>query len=294
MDLPQMCSKPVRLATALSAILVLGCAATPAFALFGKAKPTPEAAKPAQARQPAAAPAPVEVRRATAEQRAAADRADPLTQATFWLRETQANPTDVLASIKLSKAMRALGRNEEAVQAAEAAVVIAPDNIDALLENARAKIGVNQGFYAIATLERAQRIAPRDWRPLSLKGVALEQSERPEEARQAYEQALALSPDNAAVLSNMALLLAGRGDIAQAEVLLRKAVTRPEVSVQEQMNLALVLGLRGKVTEAEQIMRRTLPPEQANANLAYLRSAAAPGPVGAVGRSWGALEGAQR
>lgn len=286
-----MCSKPVHLATALGAVLALGLAATPAFALFGKDKPKTEAAKPATA----AAQAKPELRRATAEQRAAADRADPLTQATFWLRETQADPTDVLASIKLSKALRALGRNEEAVQAAEGAVVIAPDNIDALLENARAKIGVNQGFHAIATLERAQKIAPRDWRALSLKGVALEQSERPDEAQAAYSQALALSPDNPAVLSNMALLVAGRGDIAGAETLLRKAAVQPGASAQEQMNLALVLGLRGKVAEAEQILRRTLPPEQANANLAYLRAGApAPGPVGAAGRSWGALEGAQR
>ncbi len=287
-----MCPKPARLATALApvlaAILMMGCAATPAFALFGKAKP--EAAKPAAA----AAPPVREVRRATPEQRAAADRAEPLTQATFWLREAQNDPTDHEASTKLSKALRALGRNEEAVQAAEAAVVIAPDNIEALLENARAKIAVNQGFYAVATLERAQKVAPRDWRPLSLKGVALEQSERPQEAIQAYEQALALSPDNAAVLSNMALLLAGRGDTAQAEAMLRKAVARPEARAQERLNLALVLGLQGKVAEAEQIMRRTLPPEQANANLAYLRGASAgPGPVGAAGRNWGALEGAQ-
>jgi Flp pilus assembly protein TadD len=286
-----MSSKP---AAALLAVLCLG-AATPAFALFGKDKPKPQAPQPAQgpaATAPAAQPAKVEARRATPEQRAAASRAEPLTQATFWLREVQADPTDVEASTRLSKALRALGRNDEAVQAAEAAVVVAPDNLEALLENARAKIAANKGFYAIATLERAQQLAPKDWRPLSLKGVALEQSERPQEAYEAYQTALALSPNNPAVLSNLALYTAGRGDPVAAEGLLRRAVASPAATAQERLNLALVLGLQGKVAEAEQILRQNLPPEMANANLAYLR-AGLPTAGGAAPRSWGALEGAQ-
>jgi Flp pilus assembly protein TadD len=293
-----MCPKPVRLATALTAVLALATVATPAFALFGKAKPKAEAAaKPTEARPATAAaqsPEP-QVRKATAEQRTAAERMDPLGRATFWLREHQADPGDVAASIKLSQALRALGRNEEATQAAGAAIVLAPTDVEALLEDARAKIGAGQAFYAIDSLKRAQAIAPKDWRPVSLMGVALEASERPDEAKAAYDQALALSPDNPAVLSNLALLLAGRGEPAQAEALLRKAVARPGVTIQERQNLALVLGLQGKLAEAERLMRQDLPPEIANANLAYFRGAAGPASSAAVasGRSWGALEGVQ-
>jgi Flp pilus assembly protein TadD len=286
----QMCPKPARLATALAAILAMGCVASPAFALFGKAKPKADAAAaPAGSR-----PADPLVRKATAEQRAAAERLEPLNQATFWLRESQADPGDVEASVKLARALRAIGRFDEALQAADQAVVVGPSNVEALLENARVKIAANKAFYAVATLQRASQVAPKDWRPLSLLGVALEQSERPEEAREAYEQALVLSPDNPAVLSNMALFLAGRGDSVRAEALLRKAVARPGATAQERVNLALVLGLQGKMAEAEQMMRQDLPPEIANANLAYLRGVPEPGSAGlATARNWGALGGQQ-
>ncbi|MNU05446.1 hypothetical protein D3C72_2502570 [compost metagenome] len=37
-------------------------------------------------------------------------------------------------------------------------------------------------------------------------------------------------------------------------------------------NLALVVGLQGRFPEAEQIARQELDPQQADANVAYLRS----------------------
>ena len=38
-------------------------------------------------------------------------------------------------------------------------------------------------------------------------------------------------------------------------------------------NLALILGLEGKLAEAERLERQDLPPELAEANMAYLRAA---------------------
>lgn len=289
-----MCPNPVRLATALAAVLALSAAATPAFALFGgskgKDKPAAEA-KPADKAKAAEAP---KARKATAEERAAAERLDPLARAAFWVRETQIDPTDVDANIRLSRSLRALGRPDEAGQAAAVAAVLAPTNVEALLEDARAKIAGGQAFYAIEGLQRARQLAPKDWRPVSLLGVALETSERPDEAREAYQQALALSPDNPAVLSNLAMFYAGRGDAPKAEGLLRKAVAHPGVTAQERQNLAYVLGLQGKLDEAERLMRQDLPPEAANANLAYFRSASAAGPSApASTRTWSAVQGAK-
>jgi Flp pilus assembly protein TadD len=219
---------------------------------------------------------------------------DPLARAAFWAREAQIDPADAEAGVRLSSALRALGRYREAAQAADVVLVSAPANLEALLESARAKIGGGQAFYAIELLKRAQAAAPKDWRPLSLLGVALEQTQRPDEARQAFDQALALSPDNPAVLSNLALFHAAHGDAAQAETLLRRAVSRPGAEAQERQNLALVLGLQGKLAEAERLMRQDLPPEVANANLAYLRASAGQLPPGVqAGRSWGAVEDAQ-
>ena len=55
---------------------------------------------------------------------------------------------------------------------------------------------------------------------------------------------------------------------------------------------------QGKYAEAEQLMRRDLPPEVANANLAYLQANPGRAPGSAAGpgssiRSWSDLQGAQ-
>lgn len=265
--------KPIRPTTAralvaLAAALAFTTAAQPASAaLFGGRKKT----DPPPAAQDTAAPQP-----ASAEARAAADRQDPLARAAFWSREMQINPADATAGVKLSAALRALGRNDEAAVIAGQVLAANPNHVEALLEDARAKIAGGAPFYAIAPLKAAQAAAPKDWRPLSLLGVALAQTERPDEAREAYLAALKLSPENPAVLTNYALFHAARGEKEQAETLLRRAVAGPGAGPRERQNLALVLGLQGKLAEAERLMRQDLPPEQAAANLAYLRAQPAP------------------
>jgi Flp pilus assembly protein TadD len=160
-------------------------------------------------------------------------------------------------------------------------LVIQPDNQDAMLELARAHLAAGKGFHAIEPLRKAQAMSPRDWRILSLLGVAYDQVSRGAEAEAVWTQALALSPNNPAVLSNQAMHFAAAGDVVRAEQLLRVAVAQPGATIRERQNLTLVLGLQGKLAEAEQLIRQDLPPEQAEANLAYLRAAA-----GGAGRSW--------
>lgn len=218
-------------------------------------------------------PAPPEViHKATPQQRAMVDRLDPLSRATFWSNETDLDPSDTVAGVKLAAVLRELGRFEEADSAAQRVLTIEPNNYDALLETARARIAGRKGFYAIEALRAAIKAQPGDWRPESLLGVALEQSERPVEAREAYQRALTLSPENPAVLSNLAMSYAAEGDRVQAEQLLRRAVARPEATIKERQNLALIVGLQGRIEEAERLIRADLPPEVASANLAYLRS----------------------
>lgn len=283
--------KPARLATALAAAAFLAASVAPAeAALFGaKGKPEVEKSKSKDAAGKAGDAA--AGRAATPQERATADRLDPLARVAFWSHEMQVAPTDAEAGVKLAVALRALGRNEEAAVIAEQVLVSHPNNVEALLEDARAKIAGGQPFYAIQPLTAAKAAAPKDWRPLSLLGVAYEQTQRPEDAEAAYQAALRLSPENPAVLANLALMHAARGDKDQAEILLRRAVAGPGAGARERQNLALVLGLQGKLTEAERLMRQDLPPEIAAANLAYLKAEAQPGAAGAAARSWGAMAG---
>lgn len=230
--------------------------------------PTPAAnAQTAQAAQaaPPRVPAP-------AEARAAYGRLDPLARSVFWAREMEINPADPVAGVELAEALRQLGQHEQAAATAQQVLVSQPNNVDAMLEIGRAHIARGQAFYGIAALEQARGLAPSDWRPLSLLGVAYQQVRRPDDARGVWNEALRLSPDNPEVLTNAAMAQATGGDAAGAEILLRRAVAQPSATLQMRLNLAMVLGLQGKTAEAEQIIRRDLPPDAADRNLEWLRT----------------------
>jgi Flp pilus assembly protein TadD len=269
-----MCRKLALLATvmalatgpALAATTAISAAATPA----GASATAPSAA---QSKQPP---------KATAQERAEAERLDPLARATFWAHVVDTDPRDSDAGVKLARALRALSRFDEAAAAADQVLVMEPNNLEALLESARARVAAGQGFYAIDPAQRAEALAPHDWRPVSLLAIGLEQSDRDAEALAAHQKALAMAPTNPAVLSNLGIYYATHGDAAQAEPLLRKAADSPDATAQERQNLALVLGMEGKFDEAAQIQRHDLPPDQVSNNLAYLKGATTPPST----RSW--------
>jgi Flp pilus assembly protein TadD len=98
-----------------------------------------------------------------------------------------------------------------------------------------------------------------------------------------------LSPENPAILANMAMGPLTAGDLDTAESLLRRAVSHPEAGLQVRQNLALVLGLKGDMAEAERMLRRDLPPEAADASLAWLRQRSSAS-ASAPGRTWGSLQ----
>ena len=252
--------------------------------LFGLAAPAvaQQAAAPAQAAAPRAP--------ASAEARAAYDRADPLSRSVFWTEQAELNPMDPIAGVKAAQAMRDLGRYEEAANMAERVLLVQPANVEAMLEVGRGHIARGQAFYGVGALEKARDANPRDWRAWSLLGTAYEQVRRSQDAQAAWAQALALSPDNPDVLTNMAISAMTRGDTAAAEPLLRRAAAQPGASLKVRLNLAMALGLNGKMDEAEQMMRRDLPPDAADRNLAWLRARAGSAAADQA-RTWDSLQG---
>src|SRR5690606_5355289 len=112
---------------------------------------------------------------ADAATRAGYDRADALSRSVFWTQEPQLNPLDPVAGVRLSQALRVLGRYDPAAATAQGVLVVQPANVEAMLEVGRAHIARGQAFYGIAALEQAKAAAPRDCRPLSLLGVAYQQ-----------------------------------------------------------------------------------------------------------------------
>jgi Flp pilus assembly protein TadD len=275
-----MCRKRALLATVLAPVLAIGVLTA------GSADAADKAAKASAQPAPAAA-APAPPRKASPAERAEARRADPLTRMAFWSTEVERDGRDVEAGVGLAQALRALGRYDEAAGAAGNVLVFAPDNYDALMESARANVARGQGFYAIEPGRKAAALAPRDWRPLSLLGVAYEQAKRDDEALAAHRQAVALAPNEAVPLANLAMHLASSGDLKGAETALRQAVALPSATIQVRQNLALVVGLQGRMDEAEKLARQDLPPESVDNNLAWLRAATG---QESTTRSWSAVK----
>ncbi len=100
----------------------------------------------------------------------------------------------------------------------------------------------------------------------------LDQLGRSADARAKYRQALDIMPNEPSVLSNLGMSYVLSGDLKMAETYLQQAISQPGADSRVRQNLALVVGLQGRFAEAEQIARRELTQQQADANVAYLRS----------------------
>jgi Flp pilus assembly protein TadD len=195
-----------------------------------------------------------------------------------WRREAavqgaryRANPADRDAAIAYARALSALGERAQAVAVLEQASMHHPGDKAVLGAYGRALAAVGNYAQALDVLNRAHSPDQPDWRILSAQGAVLDQMGRHEDAQRYYSSALKIVPDEPSVLSNLGLSYALSRDLPKAEATLRRAVTQPGADPRVRQNLALVVGLQGRFAEAESIARADLPPDEAAANVAYLK-----------------------
>jgi len=209
----------------------------------------------------------------------------------FYRDRFNANPKDADAALQYGKALRAAGQRSQAVAVLEKATIAHPDD-KALLAGFGRALADNGNFQqAFDVLTRAHTPDNPDWRILSAQGAVLDQMGQSEEARQYYASALRIVPDEPSVLSNLGLSYLLAKDLPKAEETLRRAYGRPDADPRVRLNLALVVGLRGHVAEAESIVKDGRPPEEAAANVTYLRHALA---RNANARAYNAIPAAAR
>ena len=111
---------------------------------------------------------------------------------------------------------------------------------------------------ALADLRRAHFLAPRDYAILNACGLCLARMERPEEAQQCYEQALAIQPDFGPGWFNLGHAWDRLGEKAKAaEAYARAAAINPE-NVQAWSNLANLAARRGDAAGARDFADRAL------------------------------------
>lgn len=183
----------------------------------------------------------------------------------------RSKPRDPDAAIRYAKALRVLGQRAQAASVLEQAAIRNPANRMVLGAYGRALADVGNYEQALDVLGRAHTPDQPDWRILSVQGAVLDQMGRHDEAQRYYSTALGLVPDEPSVLSNLGLSYALQHDLKRAESTLRRAAATGRASSKVRQNLALVIGLQGRFEEAETIAKADLPPEEAAANVAYLR-----------------------
>jgi Flp pilus assembly protein TadD len=195
-----------------------------------------------------------------------------------WRRETEtwgaayrAHPENTVNAIQYAQALRATGQRSQAAAVLEQASIQNPMDKALLGAYGRALADVGNYAQALDVLSKAHTPEQPDWRILSAQGAVLDQLGRYEEARRYYSTALTMAPNEPTVLSNLGLSYALSKELTKAEATLRKAVAQPGSGARARQNLALVVGLQGRFEEADSIARKDLPPEEAAANVAYLR-----------------------
>lgn len=182
------------------------------------------------------------------------------------------NPKDRNIGMSYASLLRMNGKNEQALAVMQQVAIANPSDREVLAAYGKTQAAAGQLELALNTIDRAQTPDRPDWKLRSAEGAILDQLGRSSEARVRYRQALDLQPNEPSILSNLGMSYLLGGDLKTAETYLRSAIEQPTADSRVRQNLALVVGLQGRFDEADQIARRELLPEQAEANVAYLRS----------------------
>lgn len=214
---------------------------------------------------------------------ASLDAADPIatgSTAPPSLKETakvgaewQKDPKNLRLGLAYAGQLKKLGQTSQQLQVLATLYQYYPSDATLLSIYGRELMQAGRPNEAQPILAKAVDAGGNDWKIYSAMGSALDQQGKYGEARDYYHRALAIAPGNPAVMNNLGMSYALEGDLQQAEKTLREASDLPAGKSEPRLrqNLALVVGLQGRFDEARQIASADLPPDQVEANMAYLQ-----------------------
>lgn len=182
------------------------------------------------------------------------------------------NPKDAGVGMKYASVLTMAGRSDQALAVMQQVAIHNPTDRTVLAAYGKALAGAGQFDKALDAVQRAQTPDRPDWQLLSAEGAILDQLGDAAGARNRYRKALDLKPNEPSVLSNLGMSYVLQGDLRTAETYLSSAARQPGADSRVRQNLALVVGLQGRFQEAERIASAELSPEQARANVTYLRA----------------------
>lgn len=188
-------------------------------------------------------------------------------------KQWEANPGNIETGLRYADSLGELGQRDVQIGVLKAIAERNPSDGNAQAVIGKKLLAMGEGASAEGILSRAVQLNAGGWQTHSALGTALDQQARHAEARQHYEQALAMRPGELSVMNNMAMSFALQGKLPEAEKILREALNAPggKTMPRIRQNLALVVGLQGRFEESQRIASEDLPPKEVEANLAYLR-----------------------
>ncbi len=199
--------------------------------------------------------------------------AGELSQATEALGQRYIrDPKDRDTALRYAEALQMTGRADQSLAVMRKAAIDHPSDRSVLAAYGKALAAVGELQPALDAVRRAQTPEFPDWKLMSAEGAILDQLGQTAEARALYRKAIDLAPNEPSIYSNLGMSHLLEGDLAGAERNMRQATQMPGADSRVRQNLALVVGLQGRFEEAEQIAASELSPDQAQANVAYLRS----------------------
>lgn len=143
-------------------------------------------------------------------------------------RKIADQPNDPRVLMSLGHVYRILGQLAEANRFYQKALELDPDNFHSNLFSAMVQADDDSFEGALKNLDAAIRIQPLDLYPWMAKGKIQMLLKRDEEARQSFQKALAIQPDNRQALFALSLIEQRLGRKAEAKVLLEKLhVSKP-------------------------------------------------------------------
>lgn len=204
--------------------------------------------------------------------KAAEQRNDYLVAAGFykklWEKEHKRN---LDALMGFARNLRYAGMSKEALEELSYVEVSGPALQKYHLERGKLKLASGDNDGGIADLLFAAKQKPEDWQVYSALGIGYDLVQDFVRAQNAYKKALELSPNNAAVLNNLALSQAQLGAIDDAINTLLRVPNLVRTKPQIRQNLALFYGIKGDFSKAEELARMDLESESVVNNLNVYR-----------------------
>jgi len=188
-------------------------------------------------------------------------------------KDWQKDPKNLGLGLAYAGQLKKLGQASQQLQVLATLYQYHPSDPTLLATYGRELVQAGQADQAQPILAKAIAAGGNNWKIHSAMGWALDQQGKYGEARSYYHRALEIAPGNAAVMNNLGMSYALEGDLQQAEKTLREASELPTGRSEPRLrqNLALVVGLQGRFDEARQIASADLPPDEVEANMAYLQ-----------------------